>query len=340
MNFSSNNKSSSFSNTSKSLPNLPASTLIPWAAVYFTQCFAGAACNLLLIFLIFTSGKLRAGCSLLIGHCLIPQFILCSVGLPLNGVLLYGHQVHRWQLNTHVSCNVTLWIAMTCRYANNCIEAYIGANRVVALFKPHQYRAFARTRVEHGTVTILWIISMFLAGLGCFDLGIRYFVLPLGSCGLDQKDMVGAVTFALGYYVPLVFAAVGYCLIYIKMAVNRRNRTKTFPVVHVSQFRDSDTAGTVLHNGRNTAEKRRVSKLKMVFVAFFWNVLCYLIWPVVVMFAPHLLQIPLASLVFGNITPLGYTITPILFLGMSGDYQKEWRRLFHAAQYKLLFKKL
>ncbi|XP_055342569.1 melatonin-related receptor-like [Paramacrobiotus metropolitanus] len=268
-----------------------------WASWYLTFCYGGAVSNSLVAGLILANVRLRAGCGLLIGHYLIAHAALCFLSYPAIGIMIYQKLMLHWDLEIRF-CGILMWIHMTIRYAGNWIESYVAINRLVALCFPFQYRRFANQRLEQLMVIVLWVTAGCLACLGCFDLGVVYAKSPLGSCGILQKDGFGVLTFVVGYYGPLGVAAAAYSVIYLKLLLDRRRRKK---------IRQANQ-----RNGFQKPNRKRVVKANMMFVAFLWNSVCYLVWPMTLTVSPELQrQRPLVALLLGSLQMVGYVTNPV-----------------------------
>ncbi|XP_055354765.1 nociceptin receptor-like [Paramacrobiotus metropolitanus] len=267
-------------------------------SVYFTQCFGGGLLNILVVCLILGHRRLRTGCGLLIAHCLIAHTALCMLFFPLSTITVYGRLVAHWDYDASAYCNTFMFLQVATRHVSNWLEVYVAANRLVALCFPFKYRNFAKEKLENEIVAVIWFLGYALAFLGIYEIGTYYFSLPNGACGYLQKTSWGMLTFVAGNWLPLAIAAAGYAIIYIRMLANNFKRRRTFALENASQQDRS-------------AEKSRLSKANMVFMAFFWNSVCYLVFPVMTAVAPQIpFRIPVVPLAMGNVQILGYTTNP------------------------------
>ncbi|XP_055344430.1 growth hormone secretagogue receptor type 1-like [Paramacrobiotus metropolitanus] len=315
------NASSNFSVLNNSTPPsslIPASIIVPWTATYLSLCYFGGVGNLVVAGLILCNRKLRSGCGLLIGHCVVANTLLCIVCYPQTVVSIYWKLINNWNIS-YSYCSTFMWIQQSCQYASNTMEAYIASNRVVALCFPYKYKAYSQEKLERVVIVAIWICSFVLGCLGLFDLGTFYFVLPIGACSIGQKDVGGLLTFIAGFYFPLACAGTGYALIYLRMLAIRRRAT----------------AGEGKERVEKTIEKKRLSKANMMFVSFFWNLICYLVLPVTIVLAPQVIQSPFI-LLLGTVQLLGYVINPLILFSMSAEYRTELRRILRSVAHAVL----
>ncbi|XP_055355976.1 growth hormone secretagogue receptor type 1-like [Paramacrobiotus metropolitanus] len=305
MNTSTNGTDLLLVNKTRVLLEISADTVIAWAITVFLQSYSGAVLNIVMACLILASRRLRTGCGLLIGHCLIAHTALCLICYPMGALSTYGKVVNHWTTNP-LYCSITMWIQMSCRYSSNWIETYIAGNRMVALCLPFKYRAFSSGRRQNATLAVIWICSTCLASLGCFSMGVDYPALPMGKCGLLPKDAFGQLTMTAGYYLPLAAGTACYILVYRKMLADYLKRRRG-----------------LVPDRSEEHKRRKLRKANMVFVAFLFNLACYLMWPIVLAMAPNLAKGPVVPLVLGNVQVMGYAMNPVRAVAVAPKLRRE-----------------
>ncbi|XP_055331254.1 substance-P receptor-like [Paramacrobiotus metropolitanus] len=288
--------------TNRSFGSLPARWIQPWAATYLFLCFEGAVGNLLIVGLIFSNSKMRTGCGVLIGHCLIAYSVLCGFSFPIVATSVYRKQMFRWQMDPK-DCRPYMWIQMGCRFAAYWFDLYIAINRVVALCFPHKYRQFSRARTEILVVSVLWVAAFLLSGFGFFNFGMVFIMLPLGTCATLPVGRVGSAVVLIGFYGPGALTAGAYLFVYAKI-VRRKQQTEPERTTNDNKAKKQTT-------------RKRMITTNMMCASFVWTAACSMILPVMINMinvAETDLRYPLIVIWLAAVQLVGYASNPVSFI--------------------------
>ncbi|XP_055344672.1 olfactory receptor 6C6-like [Paramacrobiotus metropolitanus] len=287
-------ENSSAQNSNGSNSSISNAELQAVKVVYLSLNYVAALSNVLMIIVILRSQQLRQGCGWLIVHCLIGYSLLCGVCFPILRILQDKISDHLYNPPS-TYCSNFLVVQMTVRYSINIFEVAISFNRVVAICCPHQYKNVSSRFFVIGLIVMVWLSAFCLALPGGLGFGLKFVLTPLGSCAFIQLNNLGLVNLTLGFYSPLALAAFGYFLVYAKIMKANCGKPRVY---------QSGAHFTRAYN-------RRLATANMMFVAFLWNSVFYLLIPVLMMTAPQIFSsAPKLHLWITTLQVFGYMLNP------------------------------
>ncbi|XP_055340554.1 octopamine receptor beta-2R-like [Paramacrobiotus metropolitanus] len=293
-----------------------------WFWVMLSLCIVGTILNLLMIYIILSSAKLRVGSGILIVHLLAVLTSLCAVHMLLLSVSTYFYAPY--QTLSSNFCVYSTWLYYACLDSVNWSSLLIGINRFVAIFFPTKYPLMIRNNVIATMIILSWMIcfaccSQILAGHG----GWYGSTKPWGTCGMVNPNSDFAIITAFAVTIPLTILGILYLAIFIGVAVkNYFDRKKILDGEH-----------TKTKDGKGQAHKlfeRRYHSAKVLFVSYLWYIACLLPAPIALSVYPaSYSRIPLLSPIMRAVLLCGYATIPLIFLMMNMEYR---RRLSNMAR--------
>ena len=243
-------------------PNLSSAKtaeLTAWMATTLTISLLGSVNSLALIVTLCSRHNRKSGFNLQITHFAILNLFMCLAGVP-SSVFLVMAKRDGYFIRPGI-CDFLHPPAIVGSTLVNWADAGLAVNRCIALYFPHKYRAWSRSRVNLGMIVGYWIICIvavlpFPLKLG----GSKMILTALGLCALAPAGAFSVFLSAMISYVPYAVAGSGALLILLKTLTVGRERRR---VVH-----------SLGEDQRYRAIQRRLGLAKLLVVSLLWNSLC------------------------------------------------------------------
>ncbi|OQV23364.1 hypothetical protein BV898_02810 [Hypsibius exemplaris] len=233
--------------------------LTAWIGTSLTISSLGVFNNLLILRVMWLEKHSKSGLNLLLLHFTAVNVLVClaSFLVPFSFVLV---RRNGWPI-TGAPCQYIHTIATINVFVINWSDAGLAANRVVALYRPHCYKAWTRKPVIVAAIASSWLISMavtipFAAAAGGLGIGLS----SLGLCFyIMSSSRLGLYLIAMGSYVPYAISGTCALLILLKFCSGAR--------------RGNAVSGIGEANRRRT-ETRRLNVAKMLLLTLLWSGVC------------------------------------------------------------------
>ncbi|OWA53947.1 hypothetical protein BV898_18371 [Hypsibius exemplaris] len=292
--------------------------LSAWIATTLIISFFGVLNNILTLRVIWSVKLRKPGVSLLIFHFVAVNLLMCLVTLPTAILVVMGKR-DGWFMIAGNSCSYFAVLYTINVSVVNWSDAGLAANRLVALYLPHRYRAWTRPAVSLAIILCCWLICVVIALPFTLSAGGQGTVRSgLGMCNITPRGRFGDFLLSTHTYVPYAISGIGSLLILWKF-------------FSVSRLRNGDVApyrtGHVVARHRMRTQ-RRLNMAKIVLLNFLWSVVCA--FPGYVInsaFAFLYYKDPVGVLWVRTSAACQYVFTPCIFLLSNPEYQRRLRGL-------------
>ncbi|OWA53941.1 hypothetical protein BV898_18365 [Hypsibius exemplaris] len=312
----------SSNNTSTTTPFPAASSskqkeLSAWIGTTLGISMLGIINNLLILRVAWPSKFKKSGVSLLIFHFVAVNLFMCLVIVPVGVVIVLAKRDGRWLADNSCHFVHTLWTAVGT--VVNWSDVGLAANRFIALYFPHGYKAWTSTRVNVGVILTSWAISVglmmpFTTGAG----GQGITLSELGLCFIKPSGRLGVFLSTNMGYVPYALSGAGSLLILWKCFGFGRLRSTAV----VAQ--EGELPGT-----RRRITQRRLNMAKMLLIIFLWSGICSIpSWLITTVFPWLYASNPVSVMWIRTCAVCQYAFTPCILLLSNPEYQKRARVLF------------
>ncbi|OQV15356.1 hypothetical protein BV898_10462 [Hypsibius exemplaris] len=293
-------------------------TFNTWFGLSMGITLAGSGLLILLLVSAVRRENSRSGSRILLLHLMSTQLLLCGLLFPIHFITSYLALIRR---NPTISCSSFAFIHTSTTFAQNWSQALIAVNRFVAIGLPHHYRSWVSRRTLAAMIVAPWVTGFAITLPVYFGIGGDFTMnKAYGSCFAKVNGPYLTVWFALGNYVPLALTGVLYISLFVKLAGRKRVIS-----VHAVPAVGNDEKGPRL----TQTQRRHIAIARMLVVSVVCNGICLVPAPVITSFFPNvfarngMVQLWLVK----TMVMCGYAASPVIFLIMSSDYQKEVRRV-------------
>lgn len=280
-------------------------SLTAWFSIIVFLSIFGLFSNLTLFVTIVSSKKLRSGSGALIAHSIFWDGLMCFPVIPLVAATLWAAQYH---LPPESVCRWFMLLFYFIVWTSTWAPVPIAANRFVAIFFPHFYgKSVSRTTLPY-IILFSCTISVSCSLVLFFGVGAKFeSTRPWGTCGSTiTKPTDFAIIMAMCTTLPTVLQGAAYIPLF---AVSyTRNWFQRRKVSAVPAILGVDKVRLPLQG----IQARRFRTTQMVFAAYVWSTICYMLSPILLSAAPVLYRTePFIALFIRAVLLLGYATSPV-----------------------------
>ncbi|GAV09526.1 hypothetical protein RvY_19048 [Ramazzottius varieornatus] len=269
------------------------------------------ASGLLLTVVIRQITTRNSGSQILVAN-LVLTYVLTSIFMALEIYQLAGDTL---AAPTLPICRGFLFSCYVFYAAGMWTDVCLGINRVVAIFRPHQYARIARNSLNYFLSVMCWVISIGLVVPIAFNVGGNVRMSPYTrQCEMDVRGITVYVLFCLFTVLPYSLVSTASTAVIIKSIMvfrSRNTRVGNQAAAHEFQM-----------------FRRRLHVAKMLLTSFIWASTCQLPSFLAYMFFKQwMLETPTAITWFNVLLAFEFVGNPLIFFAMSQDYRRDARRL-------------
>lgn len=267
----------------------------------------GTFCNSLLVAVVLSSPKLRAGSGALIAYVHIVLIFQCSVNMPLLFVPVYQASLTN-KTATDTFCRDAFPLQWAMSQVVSWVDLMIAINRMVAICFPHNYPKWTDKKTLIMMMIIPWCPG--ITTIGCLRLGIGGVfrsIPPWGACGATMYPLMGQLNAMLSTAIPIGGSGLIYITIFLVMA----GRSLSLFRLSGNQSVPLAVVPAIARKERKTIIRRNKS-VKILFAVYIWYAACMLPAPLgASLFSQVYSYLPILQLVFRALSLLGYATMPV-----------------------------